>query len=56
MLGANAALELGPGGGNLIGAMRGARVVSNEIIHGLAKPTEPGARKARPEHPSFANM
>ena len=31
MIGANAVLELGPGGGNLMGAMRGARVVSNEL-------------------------
>ena len=28
-LGANAVLELGPGGGNLMGAMRGARVISS---------------------------
>jgi hypothetical protein len=34
VLGANATLELGPGGGNLMGAMRGARVVSNQL-HGL---------------------
>ena len=34
VLGANAALELGPGALNLMGAMRGARVVSNEL-HGL---------------------
>ena len=31
VLGANAVLELGPGGGNLMGSMRGARVVSNEL-------------------------
>ena len=31
VLGANAVLELGPGGGNLLGAMRGARVVANEL-------------------------
>ena len=36
VLGANAVLELGPGGGNLMGAMRGARVVSNEIHVSLA--------------------
>ena len=36
VLGANAVLELGPGGGNLMGAMRGARVVSNEIHSLLA--------------------
>ena len=34
VLGANAVLELGPGGGNLMGAMRGARIVANEL-HGL---------------------
>ena len=34
VVGANAVLELGPGGGNLMGAMRGARVISNEL-HGL---------------------
>ena len=34
VMGANAALELGPGGGNLMGAMRGARIVANEL-HGL---------------------
>ena len=37
VLGANAVLELGPGGGNLMGAMRGARVVSYEL-HGLINP------------------
>ena len=31
MLGANAVLELGPGGGNLMGAMRGARLIANEL-------------------------
>lgn len=31
VLGANAVLELGPGGRNLMGAMRGARIVSNEL-------------------------
>ena len=34
VLGANAVLELGPRGGNLMGAMRGARIVANEL-HGL---------------------
>ena len=37
VLGANAMLELGPGGGNLMGAMRGARVVSYEL-HSLMNP------------------
>ena len=37
VLGANAVLELGPGGGNLMGAMRGARVVSYEL-HSLMNP------------------
>ena len=31
LLGANAALELGPGGGNLMGAMRGAKLVAQEL-------------------------
>ena len=31
MLGANAVLELGPGGGNLMGAMHGARTVASEL-------------------------
>ena len=31
VLGANAVLELGPGAGNLMGAMRGARVIYNEL-------------------------
>ena len=41
VLGANAVLELGPGGGNLMGAMRGARVISNEL-HGLMWKTADG--------------
>ena len=53
VLGANAVLELGPGGGNLMGAMRGARVVSNEL-HGLLD-QQPG-HKARPAHQSFSNQ
>ena len=48
VLGANAMLELGPGGGNLMGAMRGARVVAHEL-HGLMGKTG----EARP---SFGNM
>lgn len=31
VLGANAALELGPSGGNLLGAIRGAKIISNEL-------------------------
>ena len=31
LLGANAALELGPGGWNLMGAMRGAKLVAQEL-------------------------
>lgn len=38
VMGANATLELGPGGGNLMGAMRGARVVSNELHSLMGKP------------------
>ena len=38
VLGASAVLELGPGGGNLMGAMRGARVVSNELHSLMCKP------------------
>ena len=53
VLGANAVLELGPGGGNLMGAMRGARVVANEL-HGLVG-QRPG-HKARPAHQSFSNQ
>lgn len=34
VLGVTALLQLGPGGGNLMGAMRGAKIVSNEL-HGL---------------------
>lgn len=34
VMGANAGLELGPGGGNLMGAMRGAKAVS-DALHGL---------------------
>ena len=30
-MGYNAMLELGPGGGNLMGAMRGARIIANEL-------------------------
>lgn len=57
MLGANAVLELGPGGGNLMGAMRGARVVSNQVLGSLGLAgQQPGARKARPAHQSFSNM
>lgn len=38
VLGASAVLELGPGGGNLLGAMRGARVVSHELHSLMWKP------------------
>ena len=53
VLGANAALELGPGGGNLMGAMRGAKIVSNEL-HGLMwkRSEAPGQAKARPARPA----
>jgi hypothetical protein len=54
VLGANAVLELGPGGGNLMGAMRGARVVSNEL-HGFVWRHLNG-RKAGPPRSVFSNM
>jgi hypothetical protein len=54
VLGANAVLELGPGGGNLMGAMRGARVIAN-VLHGLVH-QQSDRRKARPEHQSFSNQ
>ena len=55
VLGANAGLELGPGGGNLIGAMRGARIVSREL-HGLMRRRLSDGRKARPAHLVYCNM
>lgn len=55
VLGANAVLELGPGGGNLMGAMRGARVVANEL-HGLMWRQSEDGRRARPTRPVFSNM
>ena len=54
VLGANAVLELGPGGGNLMGAMRGARVVSNELHDLLRK--QCGTRKTGPARPVFMNF
>jgi hypothetical protein len=51
VLGANAALELGPGGGNLMGAMRGARVVSNELNRLMRH----GSGPSRPV-PVYSNM
>ena len=53
VLGANAVLELGPGGGNLLGAMRGARVVSNELCSLMRK--QSGGKSARPARSIFAN-
>jgi hypothetical protein len=53
VLGANAVLELGPGGGNLLGAMRGARVVSNELCSLMRK--QCGGKSARPARSIFAN-
>ena len=41
-------LELGPGGGNLMGAMRGARVVAHELHDLMGKTGE--------ARPSFGNM
>ena len=54
VVGANAALELGPGGGNLIGAMRGARVVSNELHELMGKRSD--SQKAGLAHQVFKNM
>eukprot|EP00966_Prymnesium_polylepis_P193180 4477590-Prymnesium_polylepis.1 len=54
-MGANAVLELGPGGGNLMGAMRGARVVANQL-HCLVGQQCDGRKAARPAHQSFSNM
>ena len=54
MLGSNAMLELGPGGCNLMRAMRGARVVANEL-KGLVWRHKDG-RKACAPRPIYANM
>ena len=53
VLGANAVIELGPGGGNLVGAMRGARVLS-KALHGLMWNHSDG-RRAGPERTVFSN-
>ena len=53
VLGANAVLELGPGGGNLLGAMRGARVVSNELCRLMRK--QPDGKNAGPARSIFSN-
>ena len=47
VLGANAALELGPGAGNLVGAMRGSRIISNEL-HGLMTTRQQPERRMLP--------
>ena len=54
VLGANAVLELGPGGGNLMGAMKGARVVSNELAGLMWK--LPDGLKAGLARTVFSNM
>ena len=54
VLGANAMLELGPGGGNLMGAMRGAKIVANEL-HDLMW-QQSGRNKATPARSFFANQ
>ena len=47
VMGANAMLELGPGGGNLMGAMRGARTVSNELRSLMQAPsTQPSLSRS----------
>ena len=53
VLGANAVLELGPGGGNLLGAMRGARVVANELYRLMRKPSD--GQKVGPARSIFSN-
>ena len=57
VMGIGAMLELGPGGGNLMGAMRGAKLVANELHHLMWKQnTTDGASKARAGTPKiFAN-
>jgi len=54
VMGANAVLELGPGGGNLVGAMRGARVVSNEL-HSLMW-QQPDGHKVTASRSKFSNF
>lgn len=53
-MGANAVLELGPGGGNLMGAMRGARVVANELLHSVLG--KQAGREAAEARSTFNNM
>ena len=53
VVGANAALELGPGAANLIGAMRGARVVANELFRRMWR--QPDGRLVAPKRSAFAN-
>ena len=54
ILGANAVLELGPGGGNLMGAMRGARIVANEL-HSFMWKSRDGHKAEAAARSSFAN-
>ena len=54
VLGANAVLELGPGGGNLMGAMCGGRIIGNELHDLMWKP--PDGKKADTARPTFSNM
>ena len=68
VLGANAMLELGPGGGNLMGAMRGARIVANELYSlvnegssrstaiPIPMPADEQRQKVRPERQCFKNQ
>ena len=53
VLGANAVLELGPGGSNLMGAMRGAKVIADEL-HDLMW-TQSAEEKAATSARAFAN-
>ena len=50
-LSSNAMLELGPGGGNLMGAMRGAKAVS-DALHGLMWERAAG----RPARSTYTNQ
>ena len=60
VLGANAGLQLGPGGGNLMGAMRGAKLISNELHSLMWKEAEDDKSKSKKvgsaRHSIFANQ
>ena len=54
VLGANAVLELGPGGANLMGAMRGARIVANELRNIMGQQADRNI--SPPARPLFSNQ